>query len=422
MSLTKRIQLSIMMFLQFMLVAAFFPQLSAYIAKIGIEGNMAATIMVTMAIGMLFSPLVGMIADRFLNAEKVLLILNALVAVFLFLSAGTQDPAMLFMWLLLAMFFYMPTWGLTSSIAITNSTTDAFPSIRVFGSIGWVCAAVFAIAGRVLFTDAAGQPVVIDGTNVPLYCAAGVAAFAAVFALFLPKTAPAAKGQPLSLVDALGLRAFSLFKDKNFAIFILCSCLVMLTFVIYWLNFGEFLAAIGIESITATMAIGQVSEMFFMLLLPLAIKIFGLKISMAFGIAAMLLRYALCYFGVDVIEFVYLAIAVHGIIFGFFFVGGQIYVSKKAPKELQAQAQGLLFLMVFGVAQFIGGYLTRFLIDYNTQIAAAASETITNAGAQVAVVAAKTIDWQNIFLIETVGTAVVLVIFLLFFKTESKEA
>ncbi len=399
MSTTKRIQLSAMMFLQFMLLAAFFPQLSDYLSKIGASTLMIATIMSTMSIGMLLSPLVGMVADRFLNSEKVLFILNFCVAIFLALAASVSDHTMIFVCMLLAMFFYMPTWGLTSSIAITNSTAEAFPSIRVFGSIGWVCAAVFALFSTHILDKN------IDGTNIPLYCGAAVAVLATLLALTLPKTPPPAKGKPMSITDAMGLESFKLMKDKNFAMFIIGSCLVMLAFVIYWLFFGMYLGSVGIKSITLTMSIGQISEMLFIVLLPFAIKKFGLKNTILMGIAAMIVRYISCFFGGESHAFTYLAIAVHGIIFGFFFVAGQIYVSKKAPKDLQAQAQGFLFLMVFGVAQYIGAYLTGYLIGANTS------------GVEPLVV----VDWKNVFMIEVAISIAAFAFFFFAWKDDTSK-
>ena len=184
MSFASRFKLSAMMFLQFMLVAAFWVQLSSYLDNMKVSGLMFSLIMSTMAIGSIFSPLVGMFADRVANSEKVLAILNFFVAILLLATFFTSNPILIFIFLMLAMCAYMPTWGLTSSIAMTNSTPEAFPYIRVFGSLGWVCAAVFALGAKAIFD------ISIDGTNIPLACAAGVALVAAVFSLFLPATPP----------------------------------------------------------------------------------------------------------------------------------------------------------------------------------------------------------------------------------------
>ncbi len=417
MSITKRIQLSAMMFMQFMIVAAFFPQLSAYLGNIKVSDTMMATIMSTMAIGAIFSPIVGMVADRFMNGEKVLFILNAIVAVFLFLAAATADHTMLFVYLLVAMFCYMPTWGLTSSIAMTNSTTEAFPGIRVWGSIGWVCAAVFAIVGSNCF----GKD--IDGTNIPLYCGGAVALVAAFASLLIPATPPSAKGQPMSVVDAFGLRAFGMLKDRNTAIFMICSCFWMFCFVIYWLFFADFLSkGLNIKDITVSMNVGQVSEMLFILLLPFAIKLFGLKNTMALGIAAMVLRYVFCAFSLDVGGLYWGAIVVHGIIFGFFFVAAQMYIANKAPKELQAQAQGLFFCLAFGVSQFVGAYFTKMLTGFFTTEVVAEAVAATSTSVEAAAVAVKSIDWKSIFLAEAGMAAVLLVFFYAFFKDDTAKS
>ncbi len=405
MSTILRIKLSAMMFFQFMILAVFFPQLAAYLGNIKADNVMVATIMVTMAWGALLSPIIGMLADRFVNGEKLLFALNCATAIFLFLAGSTQSHMLLFVCLLGAMLAYMPTWSLTSSIAISNSTPEAFPMIRVFGSIGWVCAAGFALFGKIVFGTS------IDGTHIPLFCGAGVSVAAALLALTIPATPPAAKGEPVSLIDVLGLRAFSLLKDFNTAVFMLCACVWMLAFVIYWLFFSKFLSeALNISDITVTMSIGQISEMLFIALLPFAIKLFGLKNTMALGIFAMLLRYLMCAFSSDLYGLHIGAIAVHGIIFGFFFVSAQMYMAKIAPESLQSQAQGLFFFLAFGVSQIIGGYFTGWLIDANIPQNAAAATPSELASA-----------WKNIFFIESAITGLLLVFFMLFFRDATKE-
>ena len=410
--MSLRLKLSAMMFLQFMLCAVFFPQLAAYLTNIKVDGFMFSTILATMAWGALLSPIVGMFADRIMNAEKVLFLLNIFVAGMLFLAGSTSDHTMLFIYLLLAMAAYMPTWGLTSAIAMTNSTPEAFPGIRVFGSIGWVCAAVFALLGKFVF-DAD-----IDGTNIPLYCASGVSVVAAMIAVVLPKTPPAAKGQPMSIVDALGLRAFSMFKDKNNAVCILVSCAWMFGFVIYWLYFSKFLSeGLNVKDITLTMSIGQVSEMAFLVALPLSIKFIGLKWTMSLGLIAMVVRYVLCAFAPETFGLHIGAIAIHGIIFGFFFVAAQMYIAKKASADLQNQAQGLFFCLVMGVSQIVGAYFTGWLLGVFTQDAGSVvAEAVKNASTTVS-----TIDWKSLFLCEAGISLVIAVVFVLFFKDDTAK-
>ena len=405
MSTTLRLKLSLMMFLQFMLVASFWVQLSSYLDKMHITGTMRALIMSTMAIGSIFSPLVGMFADRIANSEKVLFVLNALVALLLLAAFLTTNPTAIFVCLCLAMCAYMPTWGLTSSIAMVNSTPEAFPSIRVFGSLGWVSAAVFALGAKYFFNTE------IDGTATPLACGAAVAAVAAVFALFLPATPPKAKGEPMSAADALGLRAFGMLKNRNMAIFMFCVVVWTVAFTIYWM-YASLLASLGVKAITPTLSVGQVSELAFMLLIPVAVKKIGFKNTMGLGILAMFVRYILSAFAPECAGLYWGAIAVHGIIFGFFFVAAQMYIDKKASDDIKAQAQGLYFFF-YGIAQIAGTFFATWLIASHT---AKAIEGVAQAAG------ATTTDWQAIFFIEAAISGALLVFFYLFFKNDVKNA
>jgi len=407
MSFILRLKLSAMMFLQFMLVASFWVQLSTYLNKMNVTGTMFSLIMSTMAIGSIFSPLVGMFADKVANSEKVLCVLNALVAALLCATYFTTDPTMIFVCLVLAMCAYMPTWGLTSSIAMANSTPEAFPIIRVFGSLGWICAAVFAIGAKALFNE------VIDGTPIPLACGAGVAAVAAVFALLLPATPPKGKGEKMSIADALGLRAFGMLKDKNIAVFMVSLVVWTVAFTIYWM-YGSFLSSMKVENITGTLSVGQISELVFMSLLPLALPKLGFKKTLALGTIAMLARYAMSAFAPDMHALYWGAIAMHGLIFGFFFVAAQMYVDKKASADIRAQAQGLFFFF-YGVAQIIGTFFSTWLIEHFTSKVSDKLPAAVNA-------AVATTDWQSVFLVETAICAVLLVFFALFFKDDVKNA
>ncbi len=396
MPLGVRIRLSAMMFLQFMLFAAFFPQLAAYLGTLEAMSTwQKSLILSTMGIGCLASPVIGMIADRYFSSQKVLLVLNALSAGLLFLAAVQTQPTLVFIVLLGSMLCYMPTWGLTSSIAMANSPAEQFPQIRVFGSIGWVAGGVFSLVAMWVFDKT------IDGTNIPLYCAAATCAAAALLALTLPDTPPPAKGKKASVVDALGLRTFTLMKDRNFAVFIVISLLVMIPFTIYWSYCSVFLADKGFKFITVTMNWGQAAEMIFMLLVTLALARMGVKWAMAVGLVALLARYVafLCGGIFDQTALYFVGILVHGLIFGFFFVGGQIYINKKAPKEMQAQAQGFIFLVTFGVGLLIGNFFNGWLIDFY-------SKTVEGV---------KTYNWNAIWTITTIISGALLTAFLLFF-------
>ncbi|OVE74171.1 hypothetical protein BVX94_01295 [bacterium B17] len=406
MSMATRIKLSLMMFMQFMLFAAFNTQLAAYAGKIGCEGLMLALIVSAMPLGCLVSPIVGMIADRHFNSEKVLFTLNALGAILLFFASTQTNPTILFVVLFAYMLCYMPTWGLTSAIAMSNSPSELFPQIRAFGSFGWFASGIFSIFALKKFG------VKIDGTTIPFLCGAGTSAAAAVVALMLPKTPPPAKGQPSSVIDALGLRSLSLMKDKNFAIFIIISILAMIPFSIYWSYCSVFLEDKGFKLITVTMNWGQAAEFFILMATPMLLARAGIKWAMGLGLLALLVRY-IAFVGGGVLDLqvlYFVAILVHGAIYGLFFVGGQVYINKKAPKEMQAQAQGFIFLATFGIGLLIGNFVNGALIDhYMTEEVVG---EVTN----------KIYDWNHIWGITAGMSAALLLAFALLFKNDVKDS
>jgi len=396
MPLNVRIRLSAMMFLQYLMFAVWWVPLAAWLTNLKIDGNAKAWILSVMPLGCQIAPILCMVADRHFASQKVLMVLNLGCAVLFLLGALQTNATALFVILLLGMLCYMPTWGLTNAIAMANAPSEKFPQIRVFGSSGWVASAVFSM---VLGMDLFGNST-IDGTAIPLYCGAGTALVAALLNLTLPNTPPPAKGKPASIVDVLGLRALGLLKDRNFALFILISMLVMLPFTMYFSLGSQFFTSQGFTKVTATMNLGQFVEMFVMLLVPMALARYGVKWAMLVGIGALLVRYA-AFLGGGVLNLpslYYVAILVHGVIYGFFFVGGQVYVDKKAPSEIRAQAQGLIVLICFGVGMLVGTFFNVRLIDVYTV------EKVTN--------------WNAIWLIITAMTAVLLVAFWLIFRDD----
>jgi len=399
MSMDTRIRLSGMMFMQYMFFAVFFVPLATYLNTLQIKGWQMATIMSSMPLGCLASPVICMIADRHFASNKVLVVLNILCAVLLFFAAQVATPLILFILLLLAMFCYMPTWSLTNAIALANCPGEKYPQIRALGSIGWVASLLFSLVALKIFNKQ------IDGTAIPLYCGAGAALAAALLNLTLPNTPPPAKGKKASIVDALGLRALTLLKDFNFAVFMVLSSLVMIPFVIYFSYNSVFLEAKGFKLITLTMNMGQFVEMFLMLLVPLSLAKFGIKKTMMIGIVGLIIRYAAYWAGgmYDQRMLYFLGIWVHGIIFGCFFVGGQVYVDKKAPPEIRAQAQGLIGLLCFGIGWLAGNFINAMLIEKYT-------------GAD------EVVNWSPIWIITTICSVVLLIAFALFFKDDVRAA
>lgn len=354
-----RLKLSLMLFLQYMMYAVWWVPLAAYLTNLEVSSLEKSLIVSSMAIGCIFSPVVGMLADRFFAGQKVLAVLNAINAAMLFLAGTTNNHDILFICLVIAMLGYMPSWSLTSSIAMAHLDSEQFPKVRIFGSIGWVASGIFSVLFiKVLNID-------FDGTNLPFYCGAGVSLIAILANLALPDTPPPGKGQKGSLIDTFGLRTMELMKDRNFAVFILFSFLSMIPFAMYFSFFSEFLLNIKTKYISVTMNWGVLAEMGFLLLVTPAIKKFGLRKVMILGLVALFIRY-LSFWAGGVIHqgwMFYIGILIHGLIFGFFYVGGQIYIDKKAPAELKSQAQGFIFLVTFGVGLLVGNFICAHIID-----------------------------------------------------------
>jgi nucleoside transporter len=346
-----------------------------------------------MALGCLASPIIGMIADRHFAGQRVLFFLNLLGAIFLFVAARATDPTVLFVLLLVQMLCYMPTWGLSNAIAMAHSPAEKFPQVRVFGSIGWVASGVCSLVAVNLFGVER-----FDGTSLPMYCGAGLSLIGALVALTLPNTPPPAKGEKASVIDALGLRAIVLMKDFRFFVFIVTSLLVMVPFAAYFSYGAKFLENKGFEYVTVTMNWGQVVEMGAMLLVPISIAALGIRWTMVVGLVALTIRYAAFLAG-DIYQATWLffvAILVHGIIFGFFFVGGQIYIDQKAPRQIRAQAQGFIFLVTFGLGLLLGNFVTEWQIQINTT--------------------GDLVNWQPVWQFMTIISAALLVVFALLFK------
>lgn len=386
-----------MMLLQYMMYAVWWVPLAAYLTNLDVSPMQKSFILSSMAIGCLASPLVGMLADRFWAGEKVLFGLNILHAAMLLWAGTTNNPDILFISLLIAMLGYMPSWGLTSSIAMAHLPSEDFPKIRVFGSIGWVASGIFSFI-FIKFLN-----LEFDGTHIPFYCGAGISLFAAFTNLTLPHTPPLAKGKKGSLIDAFGLGTLQLMKDKNFAAFIILSFLSVIPFAMYYSYFSMFLQDIDIKYITITINWGVLAEMGFLLLVPLAIKKLGLRKTMILGLVALVIRYLAFYTGnvVDQSWMSYIGILIHGLIFGFFYVGGQIYIDKKAPPELKSQAQGFIFLVTFGLGLLAGNMISGAIIHYYQ----------TYEG----------YNWNAIWGITTLISIVLLVLFIAFFRNRNVD-
>jgi len=393
------VKLSLMMFLQYMMFAVWWVPLAAYLTNIGVEGVRKSLVLSSMAIGCMASPMIGTIADRYFDAQKVLALLNLLSAAMLLLAGLTGNPDWLFVCLLLAMIFYMPTWSLTSSIAMTHSKSEQFSIIRAFGSIGWVVSGVFSLVVVTIFK------IRFDGTNMPFFFASAIGLLTAIYNVVLPGTPPSGKREKINVIDALGFRTVRLMKDYNFAVFIILSFLSMIPFSMYWSYCSEFLLDRNFKYITVTMNFGQLAEMLFLLTVPLSIRKAGLRNTLTFGLVALVIRYVAFYSGsaTEVAYFYMIGILVHGIIFGYFYLGGQIYIDQKAPKELKSQAQGFIFFITFGLGLLVGNFISGQIIGHF-------STTVNDL---------RTYNWASIWAITSASSLTLLLALIILFKKES---
>ncbi len=394
-SFSTAVQLCTMMFMQYMLSAVWWVPLAAYLSHtLKLEVYQVSLVLSAMAIGAMASSFIGAIADRYFAAEKILAVLNLLTGIFLLLAAQQTTFAPLMACVVLAMLCHMPTQSLTSTIAMSHTPSEQFPRIRMFGSVGWVASGIFSvIALHVMHLPA------FDDTNLPMYCGAAVCFVAALLNLRLPHTPPTVDRKAgISFMDVTGFSAFSLMRDKNYRTFLILTFLTIIPFNLYHVYGSMILADEQVQNITVTLNLGQLAEMFFLVITTSILVKTGIRNTLIFGMIALVVRYASFFIGAEtgLQGFYYIGILVHGLIFGLFFVGGQVYTDKVASRSIKAQAQGLLFFLVWGVGFLIGTLWNGWLIG------------LFRDGDKC--------DWPVVFAISTAFSFILLLLFIFLFK------
>ena len=438
-------RLSVMMFLQFFVWGAWFVTVGNFMSKQGMTSAIHWAYTVGPIAGIVSPFFLGMVADRFFAAERVLSVLHLAGGAFLLCvplvvrEGGSSLPLILV--LLLHCLCYYPTLGLVNTLSFHNLANQEkqFPLVRVFGTIGWIVANWVVSKG---FDQGDQRPVQfyvggISSIVLGLYC------------LTLPHTPPAAAGKRASVSEVLGLQSLVLFRSPSFVVFIISSFLVVIPLSAYYAYAPVFLTAAGFHQQAFVMSFGQVSEIFFMLVMPMFFARLGVKWMLLVGMLAWVTRYGLfSAAAADAVHWmIFLGILLHGICYDFFFVTGQIYVDKKAPKEIRGQAQGFLVLVTLGLGMLVGAQVAGRIFNRNASPEAASvvaqaealradykdlekrvddGGTVTEAEwaaadvkwRQSIPILMKAYDWRTIWLIPCVGAGVIMLLFALLFRDD----
>jgi nucleoside transporter len=397
-------RLSFMMFLEFFIWGSWYVTMGTFLgANLKSSGSEIAAAFSTQSFGAIIAPfIIGLIADRFFNAEKILGALHLIGAILMFFLYTSTEFIHFYWVVFIYMVLYMPTLSLVNAISFRKLTSPEkeFSFIRVWGTIGWIMAGL--TISFVFHWDAPTQ--IEQGLLQNTFLMASITSLIlGIYSFTLPATPPAIKkGEKVKIADILGLDALKLFKDKNYSIFFISSILICIPLAFYYQNANPFLAEIGVADPTGKMTLGQVSEALFLLLLPIFFKKFGFKKTLMAGMLAWGIRYGLFAFGNEG-EYLYLlilGIVLHGLCYDFFFVVGQIYTDAKAGPHVKSSAQGLITLATYGVGMLIGFYMAGKITDYY----------LTPDGLH---------DWKAIWMVPAYIAIAILVIFTLLFKEKS---
>lgn len=415
-------RLSVMMFLQFFIWGSWYVSMTGFIGKMDMKSLTGAAYTVGPIAAIVAPIFLGMIADRFFASERVLGVLHLLGGVALifaplvataFKLADPPSDAGLFykivlhdlpayvqpfsLMLLLHMLCYMPTLGLTTSLSFQNldNQEKQFPIIRTAGTVGW-------IAGNIAVSFLPGK----DESAAQFYMAGGAAILLGLYSFTLPHTPPPSKGKKATLGQILGVDSLKLLKSRPYAVFIVCSFLLCIPLAGYYQQARSFVEASGAvvnESATFTMSFGQMSEVLFMLVMPVFFARLGVKWMLVAGMGAWVLRYGLFALGAEdgVFWMILFGVLLHGICYDFFFVTGMIYVDKKAPEQIRHQAQSFLVLVTQGLGLGLGAKLFFAHVLMNSPDGAA--------------------DWFTIWLYPAIFAGVIMLMFMALFRDDMSE-
>ena len=393
---TLYLRLAVMVFLHYFVWSCWYNTMAVYLGKLNFTGTQIGLAYGTTAVGALVSPfLIGVIADRYVPAQRLLGVLHLLGAGLLWWISQQTSFSIFYPSLIVYTLTYMAGHGLINTITLTHAPNPAkwFPIVMAAASAGWIAAAnVINFAG---LADNKGM----------FTLACGVAVAIALYSFTLPNTPPNGDAGPVSASKLLGLDALKLFKDRSFAVFMFCSFLICIPLSFYFTWTGAFLSDMNVANYASKMTLGQVSEVGFLLLLPALLPFLGAKRIMILGMAAWAARFALfAYFHEQPTAtwMVLGGILLHGMCYDFIFVMGRMYVDKAAGDSLRASAQGLHAVFTLGAGMFVGSWLSGVV-----------AQNYTNA--------AGVHDWKSIWLVPAIMSAALIPIFLALFRERSSD-
>ncbi len=386
--------LALMMLLEYFIWGAWYVTMNPYMKEhLHSSGLQIGAAYSALAIATMISPFfVGLIADRFFAAQKIMGILHLLGAALLFLATTITGNGPFYWVILLYSLLYMPTIALSNSVAFSQMTDPGkqFPWIRVFGTVGWI------VAGIIIGT------MKLEKTTSTFLIAAGASAALGLISFILPNTPPKANAGNGSASKALGTEAFVLFKNRPYLIFFIAAVLVCIPLSFYYGFASGFLDELHVANAAAKMTLGQFSEGLFILAIPFLFYRIGVKKMLLLGMGAWILRYIFFAYGDNGsnLWMLYAGIILHGVCYDFFFVTGYMYTEKKAGEKIKNAAQGLFTFATYGLGMFIGTLFSGFIADKYKL--------------------AEGHNWKQIWFVPAIIAAGVLVYFIIFFK-EKRE-
>lgn len=387
-------KLSFMMLLEYFIWGSWYVTMSTYMSRyLGSSGIQIGAAYSALAIATMISPFfVGMVADRYFAAQRIMGVLHVVGAVLLYLATQIHDNTAFYWVILLYSLLYMPTIALSNSIAFHQMSDPGkmFPWIRVFGTLGWIVAGLMITALK------------IEGMDLTFQMAAIASLLLGIFSFLLPETPPKGKVAGTSASSALGTEAFILFRNKPYLVFFIAAVLVCIPLSFYYGFANLFLNEAGLENAAGKMTLGQVSEALFILAIPFLFYRIGVKNMVLLGMIAWFLRYMCFAYGNTGANLwmLYAGIVLHGICYDFFFVTGYMYTEKKAGEKIKNAAQGLFTFATYGLGMFIGTWISGFV----------ASNYSENGQYQ----------WTSIWYVPAGIAVFVLIYFIIFFK-EKRE-